>query len=147
MKINEIIPGPSIKNDFGKFQLNEIGIKYLKEYKTFSKCFNDISNYIFTNLYEIGGDNEEYDNEKLKQKLDEKENKIINGEKYYEVILLKKSFIFNLFVELDKIKTNQLSYTNIDFIKKDWISNDNLINNYPSFFFWLCKNDNYLETL
>ena len=56
MKINEIIPGPLIKNDFGKFQLNEIGIKYLKKYITFSECFNDISNYIFTNLYEIGGD-------------------------------------------------------------------------------------------
>ena len=46
----------------------------------------------------------------------------------------------NLFEQLDNLKPYKLSYEDIELLNENWISNENLISNFPSFYFWLCKN-------
>jgi hypothetical protein len=62
--------------------------------------------------------------------------------------LLRKLYIFTiLFEKLDSLKPYQLSFKDIELLNHNWISNKDLILNYPSFYFWLCKNYDFFETI
>lgn len=65
-----------------------------------------------------------------------------------ETNLLRKLYVFNiLFEKLDSLKPYQLSFKDIELLNQNWISNKDLISNYPSFYFWLCKNYDFFETI
>ncbi len=152
---NNIIPGPLLINDAGNFQLIEISGYYNNKFSTFTECFDELINFFFLNLFEINGKHEiDHNNLKNKiiNKIEEKKNekplnpqvkeqKIRIQKNEYEIKLLTKLYIFsNLFEQLDKLKSYKLSYEDVELLNENWLSNENLISNFPSFYFWLCKN-------
>ncbi len=118
-----------------------------KNSETFSECFDKMINFIFLNLFEVDGkieNNHDILKNKIYAKIQEKEkedfSKFSEKEKLEkrnedEKNLLKKLYVFNiLFEKLDSLKPYQLSFEDIELLNQNWISNKDLISNYPSFY-------------
>ena len=142
-----ISEGPLIKN-----LLFDIELYYHKfydeEYNNFKETFFNISKN-FLSLYYKKKSNKifetQIDYEEFKLKLLDCLN---NTQNQNEIELLKRIYIFQLLFEKYEFKNYNLKYDDIYFLQdKKWISNKDLIKNYPSFYFWLCKHYDSLKEI
>ena len=81
-----------------------------------------------------------YQENKTENTLEQIKNKLIDynrGKRMNQIV----KYTIDVLKFVDKITNNQIKFTfnDVEFLKKEWIENEEFVNLYPSLVYWLCK--------
>ncbi|KAK8898415.1 hypothetical protein M9Y10_000702 [Tritrichomonas musculus] len=134
--------GPLIHRTKNTAYLKDLKKLMHEEFSSFTEAATKIGKITFKSLLSSDGDTPNKYEDLKKAFIDYKKDQ----DPDYD-ILKKIHYIFEFAEYLDKWEYKAFKFDDISFLSNDWINDNNLLNNYPSLYYWMIRNREFSDQL